>query len=94
MADREKTLAKLEECLSASCRGFRTCPYNDDEWDAVRAAYELLKVQEPVEPSFRQMALAGQWDTVPFCGACGTLIGHHSRFCPNCGREVKRDGKQ
>lgn len=46
MSDREKTMKRLEECLSASCRGFRTCPYSDTEWDAVRAAYELLKEQD------------------------------------------------
>lgn len=40
-------MKRLEECLSASCRGFRTCPYSDTEWDAVIAAYELLKEQEP-----------------------------------------------
>jgi len=47
MTDREKVIKKLEECLSASCRGFRTCPYSDADWDAVREALALLKEQIP-----------------------------------------------
>lgn len=46
MTNRNSVMKELEECLSASCRGFWTCPY-DKEWDAVRAAYDLLKEQEP-----------------------------------------------
>lgn len=47
MAYREKVIKRLEECFSASCRGFRTCPYSDNEWDAVQTALALLKAQEP-----------------------------------------------
>ncbi len=48
MTNRENVIKRLEECLSASCRGFRTCPYSDDpEWDAVEAALALLREQEP-----------------------------------------------
>ena len=53
MPDREKVIKDLEECLSASCRGFRpreSCPYNDDEWDIMRDALALLKEQEAVVP--------------------------------------------
>ena len=47
MTDREKVIKRLEECLSASCRGFRTCPYSDDpDWDAVEAALALLRDRE------------------------------------------------
>lgn len=48
MTDREKVIQRLEECLSASCRGFRTCPYSDDDWDVVREAVTLLKEPEIV----------------------------------------------
>ena len=51
MPDREKVIKDLEECLSASCRGFRprvSCPYNDDEWDIMRDALELLKEQQGI----------------------------------------------
>lgn len=48
MNDREKVIERLEECLSASCRGFRTCPYSDDAWDAVASALALLREQEPI----------------------------------------------
>ena len=46
MADREKVVKDLEECLSASCRGYRprlSCPYNDEEWDIMRDALALVK---------------------------------------------------
>lgn len=49
MSDREKVIKDLEECLSASCRGYRprlSCPYNDEEWDIMRDALALLKEQE------------------------------------------------
>ena len=52
MPDREKVIKDLEECLSASCRGFRprvSCPYNDDEWDIMRDVLCLLKEQEVPE---------------------------------------------
>ena len=47
--DREKVIKDLEECLSASCRGYRprlSCPYNDEEWNIMRDALALLKEQE------------------------------------------------
>ena len=47
--NREKVIKDLEECLSASCRGFRprlSCPYNDEEWNIMRDALELIKEQE------------------------------------------------
>ena len=49
MSDRKRIIERLEECLSASCRGFRTCPYSDDEWDAVKTALALLKEQKNCE---------------------------------------------
>ena len=52
--DRERVIKDLEECLSASCRGFRprqSCPYNDDEWDIMRDALALLKEQKPKRES-------------------------------------------
>lgn len=48
MPERDKVIQKLEECLSASCCGFRTCPYSDDVWDTVREALTLLKERKPV----------------------------------------------
>lgn len=54
MTDQNAVMKQLEECLSASCRGFRTCPY-DKEWDAVKAAYDLLKAHEPKKRESRAM---------------------------------------
>ena len=47
--DREKIIKDLEECMTASCRGYKPglyCPYNDEEWDIMRDALTLLKEQE------------------------------------------------
>lgn len=49
MADINKTIKDLEECLSASCRGYKPkiyCPHRDEEWDIMRDALELLKSQQ------------------------------------------------
>jgi len=87
MSDREKVIKKLEECLSASCRGFRTCPYNDDGWDTVREALTLLKEQEPVKP--RPISYG-----IYKCGNCGhwlERIIEVDRYCNQCGRRVLWD---
>lgn len=85
MINREKVIKRLEECLSASCRGFRTCPYSDNEWDAVETALVLLKEQEPVEP---RSILNCIW---PYsCGECKKpLYAHDFAYCPWCGRRIK-----
>ena len=90
MPDRDNVIKRLEECLSASCRGFRTCPYSDNEWDAVETALTLLREQEPIEPTEK--------DGWHYCGACGRSIDSDFAdeevfmYCPNCGRKVKWDG--
>jgi DNA-directed RNA polymerase subunit RPC12/RpoP len=99
MIDRKKVIENLEECLSASCRGFRpreSCPYNDDEWDIMRDALALLKEQE---------AKAGKWiektdymgDTYYDCSVCGeswtTIDGtpwqNGMNYCPHCGAKME-----
>ena len=62
MADREKVVKGLEECMTASCRGYRPrllCPYNDEEWDIMRDALELMKEQaEQIERLEHNLAVA------------------------------------
>ena len=97
MTDRENVIKQLEECLSASCRGFRTCPYSDDEWDAVESVLALLREQEPVEPAKFQRGNRTDY----FCRSCTTKVGmlfsnedawrFHYHFCPRCGKKVKWD---
>lgn len=81
MTDREKTIKELEECLAASCRGFRMCPYSDvPDWDAVREALALLKEQESVvaivrckDCIYRPTAVKGRHETYydfPYEGKC------------------------
>ena len=84
MPDKEKVIKRLEECLSASCRGFRTCPYSDDEWDAVESAIALLKEQEPVKP--REQEENRIWTV---CGNCSQHLISKWLWCPNCGKKVK-----
>ena len=69
MMNREKVIKDLEECLRASCRGFRprlSCPYNDEEWDIMREALALLKEREE---KYNKLA---EWSEghIVFCKDC------------------------
>lgn len=97
MPDREKVIKKLEECLSASCRGFRTCPYSDDDWDAVREALALLKEQEATEYVDDGLdSVNGKIATRYRCKFCGqTMTCEFEKspkkfvtYCIRCGRKV------
>lgn len=51
MNEQEKIINKLEECLCASCRGFKPgiyCPWPDEVWDNIKSAIDLLKAQKPI----------------------------------------------
>ena len=89
MPNREK-IESLKQCLSASCRGFRTCPYSITEWDAIEAVLELLAEQEPVKPI--KEPLAGSDYAIWRCGNCKAWLRITDRFCGRCGKKVKRDG--
>ena len=94
--DREKVIKDIEECLSASCRGYRprlSCPYNDEEWDIMHDALALLKEREAVKP-YIDIDEA----KCPICKVKLTrqeLLGDDVLFedffdyCPHCGRKVK-----
>ena len=50
MIDRNDVIMELETCMTSSCRGHKPsvyCPFNDDVWNSVHDAVELLKAQEP-----------------------------------------------
>ena len=93
MNDREKVIKGLEVCTAnvSSCDG---CPYFEPvetigcDFQMMKDALALLREQEPVEPHYKELAILGQWDSVPICGACGTIIGYSVKYCPHCGREV------
>lgn len=54
-------------------------------------ALELLKAQEPVEPTLDVRHGKSMWR----CGSCSTALQPnqmHAKFCFNCGRAVKWDG--
>ena len=92
MSDREKIIQRLEECLTASCRGFRTCPYSDTEWDAVETALALLREHEPKTVELIQIDRSGKWgaDLIGYCPSCKRLLNSRfsNRFCGECGQAV------
>ena len=87
----QKKIELLKQCLSASCRGFRNCPYNDTVWNAIETVLELLAEQEHVEPRWFTDVHhpAGAF----VCGACGERIveKNFDFYCPKCGKAVKWD---
>jgi len=88
MADRNAVMKQLEECLSASCRGFRTCPY-DKEWDAVKAAYDLLK-ELPVVVKCKNCKF---WlDSIRYPLYSEGVLTDGNWFCADGEKEVKSDG--
>lgn len=97
MSDREKVIKELEECLTASCRGFWTCPYSDNAWDAVREALALLREHEPIAPvkvnRYIETNEHGGWfpSETYDCGNCGAELCNKANYCYVCGRPVKWD---
>lgn len=74
--DRTKVIQDIEECLFATCRGYKPrklCPYNDDEWDIMRDALALIKEQEAVSDNIEKM----------FAKACETLAEFNPDFVCN-----------
>jgi DNA-directed RNA polymerase subunit RPC12/RpoP len=96
MPDREKVLKGLE-CLitdEVPCEG---CLYNGSGYclkNIAKDARELLKEQEPVEPTANDEAIRVTYN----CGECGYLVGfvstihndmqYRAKYCPECGRKV------
>ena len=71
----EKVIKGLEECLSASCRGFKPgiyCPMPDDVWNNVRDALALLKAQGPVNSNREQY----QCNKCKFYEGVHNVMGH------------------
>lgn len=102
---RDKTIKGLEECLSASCKGFKPgvyCPLPDEAWNYIRDALALLKEYERAIKfqSDRLDALLKAQELVEptlrggiggywYCGACNYQISRGDKFCRYCGHEVK-----
>lgn len=100
MADREKVIKALTECIFLhehpdDDAGCFECPYRPDEKGTcptmipfLKDVLELLKEQEPVHIQKREFAYMWFW----CCGSCGVAITEGDRFCRMCGRAVKQDG--
>ena len=86
MAERERVIVELEQCLCDSVVAVVPA-------DTVRDVLALLKAQEAMEP----VVDIDTWK----CGNCGHTLEHQQllgdnvlfheqyNYCPNCGKEVK-----
>ena len=100
MPDLEKVTKGLMCCQYSSKSHCDGCPYcyeelcetNDCTADLASDALALLKKREAIEPGVYSEGTCT-------CGNCGTPVGYYpsgcsiprklSKYCPNCGREVK-----
>ena len=101
MIDREKVIKGLEchaevNCVECPYRdGWRTCPFGET---LLADAIDLLKEQEPLEPTRVEVEQAGPLYYRCYCKKCGHRVGNmmnnrvadvHENFCSRCGRAVK-----
>ena len=86
MADYKRVVEGLKHCEAFGCIG---CPYNPegrgvDGCDMIKDAIELLEKEEPVKP--KKVGAFHTWWYV--CGACGTDINPHDKYCHEHGKAV------
>lgn len=92
MPDEEK-VAKAIEYLD----WYFTQDDGTSDKDAVKAWEELIKEREPVRPETIVQTGIGEGPTIHalVCGNCHKIINYNImynfRFCPWCGRKVKRN---
>ena len=93
MIDRNDVIMELETCITSSCRGHKPgvyCPFNDDVWNSVRDALELLKAQEPVKPGLGKINHDdGSVSYFLHCPFDGVTLVDGDNYCRRCGRAVK-----
>lgn len=95
MADRKKVLSWLEGLTFDDWRMYHS---DAEVQNIAKEAFELLKEQEPVEPTLIQDK-AGIFTWA--CGSCGAYMYHiyegidkakeYAKFCRKCGKAVKWD---
>lgn len=60
----------------------------------MRKAHDMLKAQEPVEPTIGGDADGPCKNWWYQCGKCKEAIDYHDKYCRNCGKAVKWDADQ
>jgi len=84
MADRKEVMSWLEGLTDEDWRRY----HSDSEVRTIaKAALELLKEQEPVEPGKERCGTGVTWWYV--CGSCLTAINPNDKYCHECGKPVK-----
>lgn len=89
MPDREKVIKGLEQTAARLQYGSLDNVTLGECEDAVFDALDLLREQEPAEPTKQHIEKpkVDQW----YCGECGGWIGKTFAYCPWCGKAVKWD---
>jgi hypothetical protein len=82
-------LRRLEEAHKDDFVGTGETNWSLMCYDVANRLEELLKAQEPVEPTIGGDAdgPCGNWWYQ--CGKCKEAIDYHDRYCRNCGQAVK-----
>jgi len=84
MTEREKVMSWLEGLTEDDWRRYHS---DSEVRNIAKAALELLKEQEPVEPRIQTSSSGVTWWNV--CGNCQTAINPNDKYCHECGRPVK-----
>ena len=84
MTNKEKVMSWLEGLTDEDWRRYHS---DSEVRNIAKAALELLKEQEPVEPRIQTSGSGVTWWNV--CGSCQTAINPNDKYCHECGRAVK-----
>lgn len=91
MMDRLTVMGCLEELMQDGWQQW----YSDSEVQEIaKAAFELLKEQEPIEPTINEYGevycVCGE--NVGVTSSNKNLLSIRFKYCPECGRRMKWDG--
>lgn len=89
MADRKEVMSWLEGLTDEDWRRYHS---DSEVRNIAKAALELLKEQEPIEPKkATEGRLSSFYSWWYVCGNCGRQIDPGDKYCCHCGRGAKWD---